>query len=123
MEVESIQLLLSFIYFFYMEDLNEQSQNKTNRHRPRETSLRVRSTQKNSRKNRRRPTGPIPLPTKKLVVPTRKSPDGEGKATWEKWELRIHKRLVGIEADERAMRQVMKVNVPDNVSIEIELKS
>ncbi|MGZ7043840.1 MAG: 30S ribosomal protein S10, partial [Methanobacterium sp.] len=54
---------------------------------------------------------------------TRKSPDGEGKATWEKWELRIHKRLVGIEADERAMRQVMKVNVPDNVSIEIELKS
>lgn len=68
-------------------------------------------------------SGPIPLPTKKLVVPTRKSPDGEGKATWEKWELRIHKRLVGIEADERAMRQVMKVNVPDNVSIEIELKA
>ena len=49
--------------------------------------------------------------------------NGEGKATWEKWELRIHKRLVGIEADERAMRQVMKVNVPDNVSIEIELKN
>ena len=51
-------------------------------------------------------SGPIPLPTKKLVVPTRKSPDGEGKATWEKWEL----------------RQIMKVSVPDNVSIEIELK-
>ena len=67
-------------------------------------------------------SGPIPLPTKKLVVPTRKSPDGEGKAAWEKWELWIHKRLVGIGADERAMRQVMKVNVPDNVSIEIELK-
>ncbi len=26
-------------------------------------------------------SGPIPLPTKKLVVPTRKSPDGEGKAS------------------------------------------
>ena len=76
-------------------------------------------------------SGPIPLPTKKLVVPTRKSPDGEGKASWEKWELpswekwelRIHKRLVSIGADERAMRQVMKVKVPDQVSIEIELKS
>ncbi|HIH61796.1 MAG TPA: 30S ribosomal protein S10 [Methanobacteriales archaeon] len=67
-------------------------------------------------------SGPIPLPTKRLIVPTRKSPDGEGTATWEKWEMRIHKRLVGIEADERAMRQVIKVNVPDNVSIEIELK-
>ena len=52
----------------------------------------------------------------------RKTPDGEGKASWEKWELRIHKRLIGIGADERAMRQVMKINVPDNVSIEIELK-
>ena len=67
-------------------------------------------------------SGPIPLPTKKLVVPTRKSPDGEGKASWEKWELRIHKRLVGIGAEERARRQVMKVSVPCNVSIEIELK-
>ena len=68
-------------------------------------------------------SGPIPLPTKKLVVPTRKSPDGEGKESKEKWELRIHKRLVSIGADERAMRQVMKVKVPDQVSIEIELKS
>ena len=67
-------------------------------------------------------TGTDPENTKKLVVPTRKSPDGEGKATWEKWELRIHKRLIGIGADERAMRQIMKVSVPDNVSIEIELK-
>ena len=49
-------------------------------------------------------SGPIPLPTKKLIVPTRKSPDGEGKASWEKWELRIHKHLIGIGADERAMR-------------------
>ena len=37
-------------------------------------------------------SGPIPLPTKKLVVPTRKSPDGEGKATWEKWELRWRRK-------------------------------
>lgn len=36
-------------------------------------------------------SGPIPLPTKKLVVPVRKSPDGEGTETWDHWELRIHK--------------------------------
>jgi len=28
-------------------------------------------------------SGPVPLPTKTLEVPTRKSPDGEGTATWE----------------------------------------
>ncbi|KYK37784.1 MAG: 30S ribosomal protein S10 [Theionarchaea archaeon] len=68
-------------------------------------------------------SGPIPLPTKKLRVPTRKSPDGEGTATWERWEMRIHKRLIEIDADERTMRQIMRVRVPEGVNIEIELIS
>ncbi len=66
--------------------------------------------------------GPIPLPTKKLVVPCRKSPDGEGSETWERWEMRIHKRLIDIDADERALRQLMRIQVPDEVQIEIVLK-
>ena len=41
-------------------------------------------------------TGPIPLPTKKLKVPVRKSPDGEGSETWDRWEARLHKRLIYI---------------------------
>ncbi len=67
--------------------------------------------------------GPIPLPTKKLVVPVRKSPDGEGCETWERWEMRVHKRLIDIDADERALRQLMRIQVPDEVHIEIVLKS
>ena len=68
-------------------------------------------------------SGPIPLPTKKLVVPVRKSPDGEGSATWDHWEMRIHKRLIDIKADERALRQIMRVQVPEGINIEIELYS
>jgi small subunit ribosomal protein S10 len=67
--------------------------------------------------------GPVPLPTKRLIVPVRKSPDGEGSETWDRWELRIHKRLIDIEADERALRQVMRIQVPDGLHIEIVLKS
>jgi len=66
--------------------------------------------------------GPIPLPTKKLVVPVRKSPCGEGTNTWEKWQLRIYKRIMDIDADERTMRQIMRIRVPEDVFIEIELK-
>ena len=40
--------------------------------------------------------GPIPLPTKRLVVPVRKCPDGEGSETWDRWEMRIHKRLIDL---------------------------
>jgi len=67
--------------------------------------------------------GPIPLPTKRLVVPVRKSPDGEGTETWDRWEMRIHKRLIELDAQQRALRQLMRVQVPDGVNIEIVLKS
>jgi len=67
--------------------------------------------------------GPIPLPTKRLKVPVRKGPDGGGSSTIDHWELRIHKRLIDIDADERALRQVMRIQVPDGVNIEIVLKS
>lgn len=68
-------------------------------------------------------SGPIPLPTRRIVVPTRKSPCGEGTATWDRWELRVHKRLIDMQADERAMRQIMRIQVPEEVTIEIELKT
>lgn len=66
-------------------------------------------------------SGPIPMPTKKLVVPTLKSPDGEGTSTWDHWEMRVHKRLIDLDADERALRQLMRLQVPKDISIEIVL--
>ncbi|MFT4311923.1 MAG: 30S ribosomal protein S10 [Candidatus Woesearchaeota archaeon] len=65
--------------------------------------------------------GPIPLPTKKLKITTRKSPDGEGKASWERYEMRIHKRLIDMGVDERALRMVMRVEIPKGLNIEIEM--
>jgi len=65
--------------------------------------------------------GPIPLPTKKLKVTTRRSPCGDGKASWERFELRIHKRLIDLGLDERALRLVMRVQIPEGLNIEIEM--
>ncbi len=65
--------------------------------------------------------GPIPLPTKHLNIATRKSPCGEGTHSWEHYEMRIHKRLINIDANERCMRRIMRIKVPDNVHIEITL--
>jgi len=66
-------------------------------------------------------TGPLPLPTKRLKVPVLKSPCGEGTQTWDKWELRIHKRLIDIDAEDRVMRRIMRIRVPDEVYVSIEL--
>lgn len=65
--------------------------------------------------------GPIPLPTRRLVIPTRKSPCGQGNPTWDHYELRVHKRLIDIDASERVMRRIMRIKIPDNVYIEITL--
>ena len=49
------------------------------------------------------------------------SPDGEGKASWDRYQMRIHKRLIDLGIDERALRLIMRVPIPDGVSIEIEV--
>jgi len=70
--------------------------------------------------------GPIPLPTKIMKVVTLKTPCGDGtghgNATFDKWEMRVHKRVVDVQADDRAMRQIMRVNIPQGIHIEIKLK-
>lgn len=66
--------------------------------------------------------GPVPLPTKRLVVPVRKSPDGEGSATWDHWEMRVHKRLLILEADQRALQHIKRLQIPKEVNIEIAVR-
>ncbi|MCL5427928.1 MAG: 30S ribosomal protein S10 [Candidatus Marsarchaeota archaeon] len=68
-------------------------------------------------------SGPIPLPTKTLKISTRKSPCGDGSHTYEHWQMRIHKWLVQIDGSEAALRQIMRIPVPDTVHIEIILGS
>ncbi len=67
-------------------------------------------------------SGTIPLPTKKLVVPTRKGPCGGGTESYEKWQMRIHKRIIDIQSDETTLRRIMRVEIPENVHMEIELR-
>jgi len=70
--------------------------------------------------------GPIPLPTKIMKVVTLKTPCGDGtghgNATFDRWELRIHKRVVDVQADDRALRQIMRINIPQGIHIEIKLQ-
>ena len=67
--------------------------------------------------------GPVHLPTRKLKIATRKTPCGEGTQTWEHYEMRIHKRLIDIEAEEKTMRQIIKLNISRSIFVEIELKT
>ncbi len=65
--------------------------------------------------------GPYPLPTKKMKISTRKSPCGQGTNTYDRYELRIHRRIIDLGADDKSIRQLMRLRIPENVYIEVSL--
>jgi small subunit ribosomal protein S10 len=66
--------------------------------------------------------GPVPLPTKKLRVTTRKSPCGNGTATFDHFEMRIHKRLIDLPANEKILHHIVRMQIPKSVNVKIEMK-
>jgi small subunit ribosomal protein S10 len=66
-------------------------------------------------------SGPIPLPTKKLKITTRKSPCGDGTATFDRFEMRIHKRIVDLPSNDKVLHNIMRISIPRTVKIKIEM--
>ncbi len=66
-------------------------------------------------------SGPIPLPTKKLKVTTRKSPCGDGTATFDNFEMRIHKRVIDLPSNDKVLHSIMRISIPRTVNIKIEM--
>lgn len=68
--------------------------------------------------------GPARMPVKKLKITTRKSPCGEGSKTWDKFELRIYKRLISVRGPADLKRQISQFTTYDAaVDIEVELEN
>ena len=65
--------------------------------------------------------GPIPLPTKRLRLTVRKSPCGNGKASFDNFEMRVHKRVIDLPADDRVLHTIMRLQIPRSVNIKIEM--
>ncbi len=66
--------------------------------------------------------GPIPLPTRRMKVTTRKSPCGNGTATFDRFEMRVHKRIIDLPAQDRVLHPLMTMKIPRSVQIKIDIK-
>jgi len=64
-------------------------------------------------------SGIVRLPKKNLVVATRRTPCGDGSDTYERWWKVIHTWFIDIEGDEKTLRQLLRVKVPENVYAKI----
>ena len=63
--------------------------------------------------------GPVRMPTKKLTITTRKSPCGEGTNTWDRLEMRIHKRLIDLHSPADVVKQITSINIEPGVEVEV----
>lgn len=73
-----------------------------------------------ARKNEVEVKGPIRMPTKVLRITTRKTPNGEGSKTWDRFEMRIHKRLIDLTAySNEIVKEVTAISIEPGVEIEV----
>jgi small subunit ribosomal protein S20e len=63
--------------------------------------------------------GPVRMPTRVLKITTRKSPCGNGTNTWDRFEMRIHKRLIDLHSPAEVVRSITSIAVEPGVEIEV----
>ena len=65
--------------------------------------------------------GPIPTPTKRIKITTRKSPCGDGKASFDNFQMRVHKRIIEFSMNDRMLKQIMRAKIPKSLNIELKV--
>ena len=63
--------------------------------------------------------GPVRMPTKTLKLTVRKSPCGEGTNTWDRYQLRIHKRLIDLHSPADVVKQITSISIEPGVEVEV----
>merc|ERR1712178_103661 len=63
--------------------------------------------------------GPVRIPTKILRITTRKSPCGEGTNTWDRYEMRIHKRVIDIMCPSSVVKDITTFKIDSSVDVDL----
>lgn len=63
--------------------------------------------------------GPVRIPTKVLRITTRKTPCGEGSKTWDRFEMRIHKRVIDLKCSMESMKSITAIKIESGVDVEV----
>ena len=63
--------------------------------------------------------GPLRIPTKILRITTRKSPCGEGTNTWDRYEMRIHKRVIDVICPSSMVKEITNFRIDSSVDVNL----
>mmetsp|Transcript_69304 Transcript_69304/g.80864 ORF Transcript_69304/g.80864 Transcript_69304/m.80864 type:complete len:121 (-) Transcript_69304:186-548(-) len=65
--------------------------------------------------------GPVRMPTKILRIGTRKSPCGNGTNTFDKWEMRIFKRVIDFVCSTQELKEITSIKINPGVEVELNM--
>ncbi len=63
--------------------------------------------------------GPVRMPTRTLRITTRKTPCGEGSKTWDRFQMRIHKRVIDLHSPSEIVKQITSISIEPGVEVEV----
>lgn len=67
--------------------------------------------------------GPIRMPRKILRITTRKSPCGEGTNTFDRFELRIYKRVIDLVCTTNDIKDITSIKIDPGVEVELTMST
>ncbi|XP_039336266.1 small ribosomal subunit protein uS10-like [Saimiri boliviensis] len=63
--------------------------------------------------------GPVRMPTRTLRFTTRKTPCGEDFKTWDRFQMRIYKRLIDLHDPSEIVEQITSISIEPGVEVEV----
>lgn len=63
--------------------------------------------------------GPVRMPTRVLRITTRKTPCGEGSKTWDRFQMRVHKRIIDLHSPSEIVKQITSISIEPGVEVEV----
>merc|ERR1712116_55058 len=54
-----------------------------------------------------------------LRITTRKTPCGEGSKTWDRYQMRIHKRIIDLQSPAEIVKQITSFSIEPGVEVEV----
>uniref|UniRef100_A0A4X2LBD1 Small ribosomal subunit protein uS10 n=1 Tax=Vombatus ursinus TaxID=29139 RepID=A0A4X2LBD1_VOMUR len=63
--------------------------------------------------------GPVRMPTETLQITIRKTPCGEGSKTWDRFQMRIYKRLIDLHSPSKIVKPITSISIESGVEVEV----
>lgn len=75
-----------------------------------------------SKINKTKLAGPTRMPVKVLRVVVRRSPSGQGTATYETYKMKIYKRVIDVTAQAEVVKKITQIRMAASVDVVIALQ-